>query len=181
MHIMSDPFIGEIRIVAFTFAPRGWIACDGALMAISQFSALFAVLGTAYGGDGRTTFAVPDLRGRAAMQWGGGPGLSPRVIGEVGGTDTVTVLQTQMPMHTHSMIGGSVGAAAAQKVAAPTNTAMFGQSNQGVAYAATATPAAPFSPLAVAVQGGSQPHSNAQPRTALLHCIAIQGIFPPRG
>lgn len=177
---MSDPFLGEIRIVAFTFAPRGWVVCDGALLPLQQYTALFSLLGTTYGGNGTTTFGLPDFRGRAGMHWGSGPGLSPRVIGELDGSDTVTLLETELPAHTHGIVGGFVGTAVAQKTAIPSNTAMFGQSNQGIAYATVSTPPVPFSPRAVGAQGGSQPHSNVQPRTALLYCIATSGIFPAR-
>src|SRR6185503_14662217 len=100
---MSEPFIGEIIMFAGNFAPRGWAFCEGQLLSIAQNSALFSILGTTYGGDGQTTFALPDLRGRAPMQWGQGPGLTPRFLGESSGAENVTLISTQMPAHTHAL------------------------------------------------------------------------------
>ena len=178
---MADPFIGEIRAVAFTYPPRGWALCDGGLLSIQQYSALFAVLGTTYGGDGSTTFGLPNLQGNAAMHWGSGPGLSTTVIGEVRGADTVTLTSPQLPMHTHILQGGTVAAGGgSQQVAAPSPTALYSLSNPQLAYAPDANPPVAFAPQAITPAGGNQPHSNAQPRIALLYCIALEGLFPTR-
>jgi microcystin-dependent protein len=154
---MADPFVAEIRIFPFNFAPKGWAFCDGQILPISQNTALFALLGTTYGGDGKSTFALPDLQGSTPMQQGQGPGLSLRDLGEIGGEQNVTLLQSEMPSHTHG-----VQAAGAHDVYAgpPPNVNM--------------------SPLATSVTGGSLPHNNMMPYLGLNFCIALQGVFPPR-
>ncbi|MDO7843142.1 phage tail protein [Sphingomonas immobilis] len=177
---MSEPYIGEIRLVGFSFAPASWALCEGQILSIAQNSALFSILGTTYGGNGQTTFQLPDLRGRAAMHWGTGPGLTNRVLGEVSGVDTVTLNSQQMPAHLHQLVGGTVGTAVAQKVATPASNVMFGQSNQGAAYSTATTPPVLMSPSAIGSQGGSQPHTNIQPRLRLRYIICLQGIFPSR-
>lgn len=168
---MSDPYIGEIRIFAGNFAPAGWNFCDGAMLPISQFQALFALIGTTYGGDGQQTFALPDLRGRVPVHQGQGPGLSNRVIGESGGTESVTLTVAQIPAHNHSLRATSAlssGAAGAGGVLAATAVNMYG----------TAAPATPMATQAVGAQGGSQPHNNMAPFLGINYIIALFGVFP---
>lgn len=166
---MSDYYLGEIRLFGFNFAPRGWALCNGQLMSISQNSALFALLGTTYGGDGITTFALPDLRGRVAIHQGQGPGLSSHVMGEVGGTETVTLTTNQMPSHAHNPLGS----AGAQTTNRPDGAAPA----QGGNYS---TPDASHPMATTSVVGGSQPHNNVQPYLTMNYCIAVTGIFPSR-
>ncbi len=177
---MADPFIGEIRIFGFNYAPRGWAVCDGGTIPIQQNSALFAVLGTTYGGNGTTTFGLPNLQGKAAMHWGSAPGLATTVIGEVQGSDTVTLTTPQIPTHTHIVQGGTAVGSTGQLIATPGPTALLSTSNPQLAYAPDAVPPVAFAPQAITQSGGNQPHSNAQPRLAMLYCIALEGIFPSR-
>lgn len=173
---MADPFIAEIRIFGFNFAPTGWAFCNGQLMSIAQNTALFALLGTMYGGDGRVTFGLPNLQGSAPMFYGQGPGLSDRQIGETGGETTVTLIQSELPTHTHQ-IGCDAGVAAD---AAPTNEIWaLGGRGRPSAYSAD-PPNTPMSGGALAPVGGDQPHNNMQPYLTLNFCIALQGIFPSR-
>jgi len=172
---MADPFVAEIRIFPFNFAPKGWAFCDGQILPISQNTALFALLGTTYGGDGKSTFALPDLQGSTPMQQGQGPGLSLRDLGEIGGEQNVTLLQTEMPSHTHG-----VQAAGANDSASPASNAWgSGQKGFGNVYAGP-PPNVNMSPLATSVTGGSLPHNNMMPYLGLNFCIALQGVFPPR-
>ncbi len=175
---MSTPYIGEIRMFGFGTrgAPNGWQACDGSLLPISEYDALFALIGTTDGGDGRTTFAVPDLRGRVPIHQGTGPGLSTYVIGQRAGTETVTVLQTQMPAHTHTLVATS-GAATALT---PGTSVLPGAVSGDNFYVNTITGnnAAAMSPQMVGMAGGSQPHENCMPTLTVQYCIATQGIFP---
>jgi microcystin-dependent protein len=175
---MADPFLAEIRIFPFGFAPRGWAACNGQLMPISQNTALFSLLGTTYGGDGRTTFALPDLMGSAPMQQGQGPGLSERYLGEAGGEPAVTLLQPEMPMHNHAL-QAFVGRGANTNAPGPAVTLSSSQGNF-VYDSAPPNPAAQMYPGMLAPSGGNQPHNNLQPYLTLNFCIALQGIFPPR-
>jgi microcystin-dependent protein len=172
---MSDPFVAEIRIFAGNFAPRGWAKCDGQILPISQNTALFSLLGTNYGGDGKTTFALPNLRGRAPMHTGSGPGLTPRQLAESDGSETVTLLQGEIPQHAHTAFGmsnpataatlqGNVPAAAGEDAYAPIGSR---------------TPIA-MSGEALGAAGGGLPHNNMQPYLVLNFIIALQGIFPPR-
>jgi len=172
---MSQPYLAEIRIFAGNFAPRGWATCDGQLLSISQNTALFSLLGTTYGGDGRSTFGLPDLRGRAPMQPGSGAGLSPHVLGEAGGTATVTLLSNQLPAHTHA-----AGAAASSGQPSPEGN-VWGTAGRGrpAPYAAPST-LAPMNVATLLPAGGSGAHNNLQPFTGLLFIIALQGIFPQR-
>ena len=170
---MTEPFIGQISIVGFNYAPRGWALCNGQLMAISQNTALFSLLGTAYGGNGQTTFALPDLRGRAPMAFGDGAGLTPRSLGEVSGQETVTLLGAHLPPHAHALNANSTRADRANAAGAA-----FGATADAT-YATTA-PASTLAPNAVTQAGGSQPHNNMQPYLALNMMIALQGIFPAR-
>ena len=174
---MADPFVAEIRIFPFNFAPRGWAFCNGQLLPLSQNTALFSLLGTTYGGDGRSNFALPNLQGNFAMHPGQGPGLSLRDLGETGGSAGVTLLPGQVPAHTHQLM-----ATASTTSPSPTGNAM----SQAVLPPSTAVPVyrsptnkVAMAPDAVAAVGG-QPHNNRQPYLALNFCIALQGVFPPR-
>ncbi|WP_395787673.1 phage tail protein [Aquimonas sp.] len=175
---MSTPYIGEIRMFGFGTrgAPNGWQACDGSLLAISEYDALFALIGTTYGGDGQTTFAVPDLRGRLPIHQGTGPGLSTYVIGQRAGTETVTVLPTQMPAHTH-ILAVTSGAASALT---PTPSSLPGTVSGDTFYASdiTGATALPMSAQSTSAAGGSQPHENCMPTLTVQYAIATQGIFP---
>lgn len=174
---MSEPFVAEIRIFGFNFAPRGWATCDGQLMAISQNTALFSLLGTTYGGNGKTTFGLPNLQGAAPMQQGQGPGLTNRTLGESGGSQTVTLLSTEMPQHTHTLQGqGGPG-----NRSTPVGNS-FARVESGTPYLpqSPAPPLVPMSPQAVGAEGGNQPHNNMQPYLTVNFCIALQGVFPPR-
>ncbi len=173
-----DPFLGEIRVVGFNFAPFGWALCNGQILPISQNTALFSLLGTYYGGDGRSTFALPNLQGCAPMHQGNGAGLSPRVIGETGGETAVTLLTTQIPSHTHVAQNASASTADA-----PGRTVTFGGGGRGKepAYApASASNAVQMSSKAVGSTGGSGPHNNMPPYVTLNFVIALQGIYPSR-
>ena len=178
---MSTPYIGEIRMFGFGTrgAPNGWQACDGSLLPISEYDALFALIGTTYGGDGQTTFAVPDLRGRLPIHQGTGPGLSTYVLGQRAGTETVTVLPTQMPAHTHTMVA-TTGAATATT---PGTGLLPGAVTGDTFYVNTITGnnAAAMSTQMVSMAGGSQPHENCMPTLTVQYCIATQGIFPSQG
>lgn len=171
---MSDPFVAEIRALPFTFAPRGWASCDGQLMPISQNTALFALLGTNYGGDGRVTFALPNLIGHFAMGAGAGAGLSPRNVGETVGQASVALTANEMPAHSHSLRAGLSPASTspAGNVMAPTasGTSVYRAPGNPVAMAGTS----------ISTAGSSQPHENRHPHLGLNFCIALQGIFPPR-
>lgn len=178
---MSTPYIGEIRMFGFGTrgAPNGWQACDGSLLPISQYDALFALIGTTYGGDGQTTFAVPDLRGRVPIHQGTGPGLSTYVLGQRAGTETVTVLPTQMPAHTHGL---AVSGAAATSLT-PGNTFLPGAVSGDNFYVSDITGATgvAMSAQSTSLAGGSQPHENCMPTLTVQFCIATQGIFPSQG
>lgn len=173
---MADPFVAEIRIFPFNFAPKGWAFCAGQLLPISQNTALFSLLGTTYGGDGKSTFQLPNMEGNAPMQPGQGPGLSLHDLGEVGGSSSVTLIQGEMPFHAH-VLNAASGDQAESNV--PTNFAMS-RSVNGNAYAAPGT-VVQMAPQALTITGGSAPHNNMQPYLTLNFCIALQGVFPPRG
>ena len=174
---MSDQYVGEIRLVGFNFAQFGWAQCNGQLLSISQNTALFSLLGTQFGGDGRTTFGLPNLQGVVPMNQGNGAGLTPRVMGETGGEPTVTLLQTQMPLHTHSAQAG-----AASNTDAPGPTTIFGDGGRGKpeAYAPATGSPAQMNVVAVGTAGGNQPHNNLPPYLVSNFVIALQGIFPAR-
>lgn len=172
---MSNPFLAEIRIFTGGFAPKGWAQCDGQLMPISQNTALFSLLGTTYGGNGTSNFALPNLQGCAPMQAGQGPGLTLRDLGETAGEQTVTLLQTEMPAHSHT-----VQATTTSNQASPANNAWAtGQKGFGNVYTPAANNA-PMNPFATSIAGGSQPHNNMQPFLGLMFIIALQGVFPAR-
>lgn len=178
-----DPFLGEIRMVAWNFAPNGWALCNGQLLSIAQNTALFSLLGTTYGGDGRTTFGLPNLQGRVPVHQGQGAGLSPYTMGQVGGAESVTLLPTQMPAHNHAVgVSNQPGA-----VADPTN-AILAQGNSGTSRApvavadyVTGVPTGTLAQTSVSVAGGNQPHTNLQPYLCVNFIIALQGVFPSRG
>jgi microcystin-dependent protein len=171
---MADPFVAEIRIFPFNFAPRGWAWCDGQLLPLSQNTALFSLLGTTYGGDGKSNFALPDLQGRTQMHPGQGPGLSLHDLGETGGSETVSLLESEIPAHSHVLTAS--GRAAVENdalglyVAQSTVNAFF-----------SGSPAlTPMSDQALPPAGGDQPHNNLMPYLTFYFCIALQGVFPPR-
>ncbi len=173
-----DPFIGEIRIFAGTFAPYGWAACDGQILQIQQNTALFSLLGTYYGGDGKTTFALPDLRGRAPMHWGSGAGLS--VYGKPGlngGATTVSLDANTTPCHTHAASGDASGGGQQN----PTNNVWGTQSGRSPTNLYTSNPPnVNMSGQALDPIGGGQPHNNMQPYLAMMYIIAMTGIYPSR-
>lgn len=179
---MSEPFLGEIKMVGFSFNPRGWAYCDGALLPVSQNSALFSLFGTIYGGDGRTTFALPDLRGRVPVHQGQGPGLSNRTIGGRSGEENVTLNLNQMPSHTHTLVQPSL----------PTTTAVGNQTSPDGHRLATAndgesnysddkaTGSMGLNPGSISNNGGSQSHNNMPPFLTINFVVALQGIYPSR-
>ena len=175
---MSSPFIGEIKMVGFTFAPRGWAFCSGNLLPIAQNTALFSILGTTYGGDGRTSFGLPDLRGRSPMHAGNGPGLSSRRLGERTGAETVTLNASQMAAHAHTwQVADELG-----DLTTPANNALAQSPTGRGAYllyeagVSTAT----MAPEVVADAGSGAAHSNMQPALVVNFVIALQGVFPSR-
>jgi microcystin-dependent protein len=180
---MSNPFVAEIRIFGFNFPPQGWAFCAGQLLPLSQNTALFSLLGTTYGGDGKSNFALPNLQGNAPMFYGQGPGLSLHDIGETGGSTSVTLLQTEMPSHNHPFQAN----AATATNASPANAVYMkghyddGQGHKGqVDLYTTTAPSTALNPFALSITGGNLPHNNMQPYLALNFCIALQGVFPPR-
>ena len=177
---MSDPFIGEIRMFCGNFAPVNWATCDGQIMSIAQNTALFSILGTTFGGNGTSTFALPDFRGRVPIHAGQGPGLSPYVIGEIAGTETVSLLTTQIPAHGHPFTAPCNNSVQATTANDPTSgyPGAIDPNNPPI-YAASANAAMGAGMTGVA--GGSQPHPNIQPFTCVTFIIALFGIFPSRG
>lgn len=175
---MSDPFVAEIRIFPFNFAPKGWAFCDGQLMPISQNTALFSLLGTTYGGDGKSTFALPNLQGNAPMQPGQGQGLSLRDLGEMSGTESVTLLVSEMPLHTHVLRASNQQG----DVQGPTATTSIARPFGALPWVpgAPAGPQVLFAFQGLPPAGGGLPHNNMQPYLTLNFCIALQGIFPQR-
>jgi microcystin-dependent protein len=173
---MADPFVAEIRIFPFNFAPKGWAFCDGQLLPISQNTALFSLLGTTYGGDGKSNFALPDVQGRAAMHPGQGPGLSLHDLGESAGEDFVTLIDSENPAHNHGMRAQTVDNADITNV---TPTSAYAPSQGGTLYQPSSNGNMAFQALPPA--GNSQPHNNMQPYLTLNYNIALQGVFPPRG
>lgn len=169
-----DPFVAEIRIVPFNFPPHGWAFCQGQLLPLSQNTALFSLLGTTYGGNGKSNFALPDLQGRAPMHPGQGPGLSLHDLGETGGSETVSLLESEIPSHNHTVMAindfGDTNQPTGNGFARSTGASVYG----------TAGNTAIFSDRMLAVAGGDQPHNNMQPYLTLNFVIALQGVFPPR-
>jgi microcystin-dependent protein len=172
--MMADPFVAEIRIFPFNFAPKGWAWCDGQLLPLSQNTALFSLLGTTYGGNGKSNFALPNLQGRAPMHPGQGPGLSLHDLGETGGSETVTMLESEMPAHSHAL-----------RASAEDDDSTLPGGNtpgqQSVIYAPASSTLTAMAAGSLAPAGGNQPHNNLQPYLTFYFCIALQGVFPPRG
>jgi microcystin-dependent protein len=172
---MADPFVAEIRIFPFNFAPKGWAFCDGQLLPLSQNTALFSLLGTTYGGNGKSNFALPNLQGCSPMQPGQGPGLSLHDLGETGGSETVSLLESEMPAHSHTLrANNSLG-----DTPLPTGNTLARYQNN--AYQTTTNSnLVPMAAQALVPAGGDQPHNNMMPYLTFNFCIALQGVFPPR-
>jgi microcystin-dependent protein len=173
---MSDQFVAEIRIFPFNFPPTGWAFCDGQLLPLSQNTALFSLLGTTYGGNGKTTFALPDMQGNAPMHPGQGPGLSLHDLGETGGSETVTLLQSEMPVHTHTLRA----VADPGDISLPQTGCVLAVTTGATGYVAGNPQLTPMAFNSLPPAGGSLPHNNMMPYLTLNFCIALQGIFPPR-
>lgn len=173
---MSEPFLGEIRMTGWNFASRGWALCNGQLMSIAQNTALFSLLGTTYGGDGITTFALPNLQGRVPIHQGQGPGLTNRTMGEMGGTETVTLIQTQMPAHTHAVNASQNANNTSPSAAFPGNDSRGTPAN----IYNSAPDGTVMNPAMISPSGGNQPHENMQPYLCVSFMIALEGIFPSR-
>lgn len=173
-----DPYLGDIRLFAGSFAPVGWVLCDGRLLAISQNDALYAIIGTTYGGDGVNTFGVPDLRGRLPVGQGNGPGLTSRVIGQQFGVESVTLLTDQIPSHNHTL---NASTAMPSTSPSPAGT-VFAHSDADKIYVSSPTGPVPetLNPATVQAAGGTQPHNNIMPTTAINYIMCVAGIFPSR-
>lgn len=174
---MASPFVAEIRMFGGNFAPTGWASCDGQLLPISQNTALFSLLGTFYGGDGKSTFALPNLAGASPMGQGQGPGLSDRFIGELSGSPTVTLLTPEMPLHPHSLQADSFDTGDGRT---PGPGFSLAKTSPGNAYQSATTPLVQMNLQALAISGGSLPHNNMMPFLTVYFIIALQGVFPPR-
>jgi microcystin-dependent protein len=173
-----DPFVAEIRIYPFNFAPKGWAFCDGQLLPLSQNTALFSLLGTTYGGDGKSNFALPDMQGNAPMHPGQGPGLSLHDLGETGGSQTVSLLESEIPSHSHSVMAST---STANRTGPVGNS--FARTASGATPYIAGSPTPPLvsmNPNMLTPAGGDQPHNNMQPYLTLNFCIALQGVYPPR-
>ena len=179
---MADPFVAEIRMFPFNFAPKGWAFCNGQLLPLSQNTALFSLLGTTYGGDGKSTFALPDMAGNTPMMWGQGPGLSLHDLGEIGGSEFVTLLQSEMPAHNHFVQATTAVANTNQPTGAALARGQF--SFQGISGTVpmyfTGAPDTNMAFQEIAPAGGDFPHNNMQPFLTVNFNIALQGVFPPR-
>jgi len=170
---MSEPFIGELRLVPYNFAPRGWAACNGQILSIAQNTALYSLLGTTYGGNGQTTFALPDLRGRVPLHTGQGPGLSNYDLGQLGGVESITLTTNEMPAHSHTVEAAVTGNSNTPNDSVPAAV----RKNK---YASAPDGVTPMDAGMIAPSGGSQPHSNVQPYLTLQWIIALEGIYPSR-
>jgi microcystin-dependent protein len=175
---MSAPYVGEIRMFSFPRIPTGWFACDGSLKSISDYQVLYTLIGTTYGGDGVQTFGVPDLRGQVPLHQGTGPSLTPRVLGELGGSENVTLLTPNMPAHNHSFTAST----AAASTITPGSGVLPGAVTGDTLYLTTVTGAntQAYSPAAVQQQGGNVAHENLMPTLTVSICIAWAGVFPSR-
>lgn len=171
-----DPFVAEIRIFPFNFAPKGWAFCDGQILPLSQNTALFSLLGTTYGGDGKSNFALPNMQGNAPMHPGQGPGLSLHDLGEMGGAESVTLLQSEIPAHSHGVMAATIDNADSN---VPTNN-NIGKASTKVFNIATAGSQVQMNPSTIGITGSSLPHNNMMPYLTLNFCIALQGVYPPR-
>lgn len=174
---MSDQFVAEIRMFPFNFPPTGWAFCDGQILPLSQNTALFSLLGTVYGGDGKSTFGLPDLQGSAPMQPGQGQGLSLRDLGEIGGTESITLLESEMPTHTHTLMANALDPA---DLNTPNPSRVLALSQGVAAYQPAPGNSQPLGFQGLPPAGGGLPHNNMQPYLTLNFCIALQGIFPQR-
>ena len=174
---MAEPFVGQIITAGFNFAPRGYATCDGQILSIAQNTALFSLLGTLFGGNGQTTFALPDLRGRIPVHQGQGPGLTNRTMGEVAGEQAHTLISTEMPMHNHLFMTSNVAGA----LGTPNGNFLAGSSDAAVAalYRPTSD-GSTLNPQSIGLAGGNQPHNNMQPYLVISFSIALEGIFPSR-
>lgn len=172
---MSQPFLGQIGIFAFNFAPKNWAVCNGQTLPIAQNAALFSILGTTYGGNGTTTFQLPNLQSRTPIAQGNGSGLTPRALGEVGGQENHTLLLTELPLHTHTLqattAAATTGLPAGNALATPAKIPL---------YRAGASTTVTLDPTSLGANSGGQPHSNIQPYAVVNFCIALFGIFPSR-
>ena len=171
---MADPFVAEIRIFPFNFAPSGWAFCDGQLIPLSQNTALFALLGTTYGGNAMSNFALPNLQGQAPMHWGQGPGLSSYALGQVSGSETVTLLESEIPAHTHALRASTDPG----DLNGPTSNRSLARSSGGYAYENPISSLNTMAPESLAPAGADHPHNNMMPYLTLNFCIALQGVFP---
>jgi len=172
---MANPFLAEIRIFPFNFAPKGWAFCDGQILPLSQNTALFSLLGTTYGGDGKSNFALPNMQGNAPMHPGQGPGLSLHDLGETGGSDTVTLLESEMPAHSHGLTASDQEATDQSPI-----NEMFAGGIGGINLYAAPASITQLAGGTLTTAGGAQPHNNLMPYLTLNFCIALQGVFPPR-
>lgn len=177
LNFMANPFVAEIRMFGCNFAPAGWALCNGQILPLSQNTALFSLIGTTYGGNGKTNFALPDLQGKAALHSGQGPGLSLYDLGQTGGTSSVTLLTTEIPSHKHG-----VNAVAVANAADPTNMQWANAAGRPAPnlFASAITSSTNMNSAAIANTGGDLPHNNLMPFMAINFCIALQGVFPPR-
>jgi microcystin-dependent protein len=171
-----DPFVAEIRIFPFNFAPKGWAFCDGQILPLSQNTALFSLLGTTYGGDGKSNFALPNLQGNAPMHPGQGPGLSLHDLGETGGSETVSLLESEIPAHSHALQANNTRG----NNVAPGPTVSLAGSRGGGAYVTGSPPLTAMAFESLTPAGGDQPHNNMMPYLTFYFCIALQGVYPPR-
>jgi len=169
---MADPYVGEVRLFAGNFAPNGWALCQGQLVSIAENETLFQLIGTTYGGDGQNTFALPDLRGRVPLHQGTGPGLSTRVIGQLGGAERVTLTAAQLPPHTHALTASS---APAQSAAGPSGNVLAATA---VNIYGSGPPSVPMAAVATSAAGGAQPHDNMAPFLVMNYIISLFGVFP---
>jgi len=176
---MSQPYVGEVRLFPYNFAPNGWFDCDGRLLPISQYEVLYTLLGTTYGGDGVNTFGLPNLCGRVPIHQGTGLGMGTYVLGQLAGTESVTVLASQMPAHTH--VYNAVNSTASS--ATPLATTQLGAVSGDVLYTSSTTsiPSVTMETIAVGYQGNNQPHDNTMPSLVARFCIAWAGVFPSQG
>jgi len=173
---MSSPFVAEIRMFSCNFAPTGWAMCNGQLLPISQNTALFSLLGTFYGGDGKSTFALPDLQGAVPLHQGQSTTGTQYFLGEESGVEFVTLIQTEIPVHTHNIMTHTPDQA---DILSPSPDVVIAKANPGFGFV-TATDNTLFNPQAISITGGSLPHNNMMPYLTVLFCIALQGVFPPR-
>jgi len=174
---MADPFVGELRLVGFTFAPLGWQLAQGQILSINQNAPLFSLFGTMYGGDGRTNFGLPNLQGSAAIGVGQGPGLQPYTQGQIGGVPNVSLNSTTVPPHSHNL---QVSTSPADLPSPASNSFGDARAAGGNIYTATPTPIVPMSPAAVSTVGGNKPHNNLMPYLTLNWIVSMTGIFPAR-